>query len=486
MKTLNIFKSTLLAVFVIACSLSCTKGFEEINQDPTKPTNVTPLQLITGIERTASDIVYSVGVNYNIGMLYAQYFSQTQTETQSQYQLDEGGNNLLWTSYSVPLSNIQELLRVNALRPEPASGNQNAIARILEVWIYQILTDTYGNIPYSEALRGDQLILTSKYDDSKTIYDGLIRTLDEQIAALDPTYGSFRTGDLIYNGDVNKWKKLANALKIRIGLRMVSADPAKAKQIIESASSNSFSSITDEAKFPYLALAPDQFPLNDLDGTNIPNAYFVSSTLIDFMKETQDPRLPMYAREAPLSGTIVGKPYGLGSFTNINEYSRGTTKTHSATFPGYVISYAEVQFALAEAAARGFDVGGDAATFYENGIKASMSFWGVTDAAAISTFITNNPFDQANWKNIVGTQKWVALFNQGLQGWFERTRLDFKKPDGSDFFIAPTTILDGNVTFVPFRITYPLAEKSNNAQNYEQAKTAMGGDTKGFKLWWQQ
>lgn len=475
------FPAILLGILV----LSCTKNFDKINQDPTKPTNVTPAQLITGIERTASDIMYSGGVNYNIGMLYAQYFSQTQTETQSQYQLDEAANNLLWTSYSVPLSNIQELLRINQLRPEPASGNQNAIVKILEAWIYSVLTDTYGNIPYSEALKGDQLILTSKYDDSKSVYDGLIASLNAQINALDATYGSFRSGELIYQGDINKWKKLANALKIRIGLRMVNADAVKAKQIIEEASANTFTSSADDARFPYLAVAPDQFPYNDQDGAAISNQYFVSATLVDFMKETNDPRLPMYAREAPASNTIVGKPYGLGSFTNINEYSRGSGKVYSTTFPGYIISYAEVQFALAEAAARGFNVGDDAATFYANGVRASMKFWGVDDANA-TTFLSENPYDAANWKNIIGTQKWVALYNQGLQGWFERTRLDFKKPDGTAFFRAPNTILDPSVSFVPFRITYPIGEKSNNAENYNQAASAMGGDTKGFKLWWQQ
>lgn len=484
MKSLYKISSLLIIAAFTLGLFSCTKGFEEINQDPTKPTAVTATQLITGIERTASDIMYAGSVNDNLGMLYAQYFSQTQTETQSQYQLDEGANNLLWTSYSVPLSNIQELLRINKLNPEPASANQNAIAKILSVWIYQVLTDAYGNVPFTEALRGDQLILTSKYDDSKTIYDGLISLLNEQIAALDPTFGSFRSGDIIYSGDVNKWKKLANALKLRIGLRMIKADAAKAKQVIEEASAGTFTGITDEAKFTYLSIAPDQFPYNDQDGTSISNAYFVSSTLVDFMQETGDPRLPMYARVAPTSNTIVGKPYGLGSFTNINQYSRGSAKVYSTTFPGYIMSYAEVQFALAEAAARGFDVGGDAETFYANGVKASMQFWGVGNADA-NTFLAANPFDQANWKNIIGTQKWVALYNQGLQGWFERTRLNFTKPNGDPFFRAPNTILDNTVTFVPYRITYPLAEMSNNADAYNAAKTAMGGDNKGIKLWWQ-
>ncbi len=169
---------------MVLVSFSCTKGFEEINQDPTKPTDVTPAQLITGIERTASDIIYSGGVNGNIGMLYAQYYSQTQNESQSQYQLDEAANNLYGLRTAYLCSNIQELLRINELRPEPGSNNQNAIAKILSVWIYQVLTDTYGNIPFSEALRGDELILTSKYDDSKTIYEGLIALLNEQINAL--------------------------------------------------------------------------------------------------------------------------------------------------------------------------------------------------------------------------------------------------------------------------------------------------------------
>lgn len=470
---------------ILVATSSCTKGFEELNRDPTKPTAVTPVELITGIERTASDIMYSTAVNGNIGMLYSQYYAQTQNESQSQYLTDESANNQLWSSYSGPLSNIQELLRVNALRPDPTSGNQNAIAKILSVWIYHVLTDTYGNIPFSQALRGDELILTSEYDDSKLVYEGLVTMLNEQIAALDPSLASFRSGELIYQGDVSKWIKLANALKIRIGLRMIKNNPGRAQQIIEEASANTFTSIADEAKFPYLAVAPDRFPLNDDDGRTIPNGFFVSSTLVNFMQETQDPRLPMYARPAPLTNTIVGKPYGLGSFTNINEYSQGSAKVFSSTFPGYIMSYSELQFALAEAAARGFNVGGDAETFYENGIRASMQFWGVTDANTINDFINNNPYDQSNWKNVIGTQKWVAMYNQGLQSWFERNRLNFTKPNGDPFFVAPSTILDENVDFVPYRITYPLGELSNNAQAYQAAKSAMGGDTKGIKLWWQ-
>jgi len=470
---------------VVIMLQSCTKGFEELNRDPTKPTDVTPALLITGIEKTASDILYSIPVNGTLGMLYAQYFSQTQNESQSQYQLDEGANNLLWSMYSGPLSNIQELKRLNNENPDPGATNQNAIAGILEVWIYQILTDAYGDIPFSEALRGDELILTSPYDDSKKIYDSLLVRLDTHIAALDSSEASFTSGELIYNGDVMKWKKLANALKLRIGIRMLNAEPEKARAVIESASANTFTSIEDEAKFPYLSEVPDQFPLNEEAGAGIPSQFFVSATLVDQLKATNDPRLDKYARIAPAANDIIGKPYGIGDFSGgIDQYSRPSSQTYAPDFPGYIISYAEVEFALAEAASLGFEVGGHASEFYQNGVRASMQFWEVPEDE-IAAFLTANPYDQSDAKNIIGQQKWVALYNQGMQGWFERTRLDFKKLNGDPFFVAPATILDPAVSFVPYRITYPIGELSNNRSNYDAAVSAMGGDTKGIKLWWQ-
>lgn len=487
MKRLQIIFSATVLVSVLALQ-SCTKGFEDLNQDPTRPTEVSPSSLITGIEKTASDILYSTAVNGTIGMLYAQYYAQTQNEQQSQYLLDEGANNLLWSMYSGPLANVQELRRVNSDQPSPGYINENAIGGILEAWIYQILTDTYGNIPFSQALRGDQLILTSPYDDSRSIYDSLVTRLDNYIAVLDSTAPTFSSGELIYNGDPTKWKKLANALKLRIGIRMADVAPEKAQPIIEAASAATFTGMEDEAKFPYLTAVPDQFPLNEESGGGIPSQFFVSSTLVDFLKETGDPRLTKYAREAPASNQIIGKPYGIGDFSGgIDQYSRPGTQVYRPDFPGYIMSYAEVQFILAEAAARGFNVGGTAEDFYANGVRASMQFWEVTEEET-NDFLEANPYDESDWKNIIGAQKWVALYNQGMQGWFERTRLNFKKQVGEteeEFFVVPGTILDPAVSVVPYRITYPLGELSNNRENYNAAVSAMGGDNKGIKLWWQ-
>lgn len=461
--------------------ISCTKGFEKLNMDPARPTEVTPSSIITGIEKTASDILYSTPVGGLVGMLYAQYWAQTQNESQTQYQLDENSTNQLWRSYSIPLSNIQELIRINEKNPGPGSKNQNAIAEILGVWIFHCLTDAYGNIPYSQALKGQELILTSPYDDSRNVYEALIQKLDLQIQALDAAAPSFSTGDIIYNGNPAKWKMLANSLKVRIGLRMSEANAGGAKQIIQNAVSGVFQSVADEAKFAYLPNPPDQFPVNDFATTQ--NQNFVSSTLINYLIETNDPRLSAYADPAAATGTFKGKPYGLGAFTDINEYSLPSRKAFSASFPGFIMSYSELQFALAEAVEREY-ITGDAEAYFENGVRSSMKFWGVSDAD-IQTYLDNNPYDPAKWKDVIGTQKWLSLYNQGLQGWFERNRLNFNKPDGSAFFIAPTTILDPSVTFVPFRMRYPISEKSTNRTNYEAAAQAIGGDKLGTKLWWQ-
>lgn len=149
------------------------------------------------------------------------------------------------------------------------------------------------------------------------------------------------------------------------------------------------------------------------------------------------------------------------------------------------MSFPEVQFALAESKARNFDVPGDAATYYENGVRASMDFWGV-NVSEINAFLAAHPYDPTNWRDQVSAQKWVALYNQGLEAWFERNRLNFKNPiDGTQFFVAPSTILDPTVSFVPFRLRYPLAEHSTNKVNYEAAAAAVGGDEIGTKLWWQ-
>jgi hypothetical protein len=475
-------------LMLVAALQSCTKNFEDINTDPTKPITAPPDALITGAEKAASDVLYNNYVNGKVGMLYAQFWSQTQKESDSQYLLDEGSNNALWGLYSSALSNLAEIVRLNQENSSTVTQNEVAIANILSVWIYQVLADVYGNIPYRDALKGLSNF-TPKYDDAKAVYDSLLQKLDAQVALFDSSKGNFKSGEVIYNGDITKWKKLANSLKLRIGIRMADADPAKSKQVVEAAvQAGVILTNDDNALFPYLETIPDQFPFNEASGAGIPNDYVVSETLVKFMQSNNDPRLPVYARPASSDNSYKGKPYGIGSFQNdFIVYSYPGTRVYAPDFPGIIMTAAEVQFALAEAAARGYNVGGTAEDYYRKGIQASMEFWKIPDAAA-NAYLAQVPYKADEWRNCIGTQKWLALYMQGLQAWFERVRLNFEKPggdgSGTPLFEAPAQNLDPSVKMVPYRLTYPITEGNINRTNYQQAAQAIGGDTKGTKLWW--
>jgi len=463
------------------------KKLEDINHDPTKPTTTEPQYLLTGAEKSAMDILYAGPQNGRTAMAYAQYWTGNDKANDARYLLDEGINAPIWNNlYSVSLHNLNEIIRLNKEKPLPVSGNQIAIAQILKAWIYQVLADTYGNIPYSDALK-DVNNLRPKYDDAKGIYNALIDTLTQQAAAIDPAQSSYPTGDVIFKGDVSLWKKLAHSLLLRLAIRMVDADPAKAKSVIEANWQGAMASNADGAVFTYLTAAPNKFPYNESEREL--SEFFVTSTLVDYMAGVDDPRLQVYARPTKLDTVYRGLPYGTSesnpSRLPPSGYSYPGTRIYAADMAGILMTYPEVEFILAEAAARGIAVGGDAATHYQNGVKASLEYWDITDANVVNTYMQKVPYNEADWRNVIGTQKWLALYPQGLQGWFERLRLNFRKPGGDSLFIAPVDgSLDQNVKFVPYRLTYPVSEQQQNSASYQAAATAIGGDTKGVKLWW--
>ncbi len=472
-------------LFLLLCNLAACSKFDALNTDPVKPSAVTPEQLLLSAEKNAMDILYNSVVNNRIGMHYAQYWAASDKEEDSRYNLGEAGNSTLWSLYNRPLKDLQTLIDLNrtAAIQDPVP-NQNAIAGILQVWLYQTLADAYGNIPYSHALSDS--IPAPAYDDAAGIYTDLLKRLNEYQGVLDASKESYSSGDVIYNGDVEQWKKLANSLILRIAMRMSKAKPAEAISAIEAAVKNGvITDGADDALFPYTSQAPNQNPYNDFGREQV--EFVVSETMVNYLRALNDPRLEIYARPAKNSKTIIGKPYGQGtnSAADAQKYSTPGVRVYAPDFPGILITASEVQFLLAEAAARGMNVGGTAATFYKAGIRANMHFWKVPEAAA-NTYINTVPYNSSNWKNLIGSQKWIALYMQGLQSWYERLRLQFTKPDGTPLFIAPVAgSLDPNVTMVPSRLTYPVVETNTNNKNKEAAAAAIGGDTKGVKLWWQ-
>lgn len=482
-KLIKISNVLMIAIALIFVSTACEQNFDEMNTDPNNPSFARAEWLLTSAQKRSIDEIWDEWVNARTGMYYAQYWSATSYTEESQYQIREGVNNAFWNGmYAGALADLQQAKLL------AETDTQVGIAELLMAWNFHVLTDKYGAIPFTNAVQG-LANPSPSYDSQSEIYSGLLSMIDAAMAKLSDSERSFGDGDVLYGGDVAKWRKFGNSLKLRIGMRMVNANPAAAKAAVEAAASGAFTSNDDNALMVYEG-EPNNNPLHENSKTRADFA--VSSTLVDYMKSVNDPRLPVYADE-PVNhpGEYIGLAYGLSNanataIANDEVSMPGAIVYTNPNAPGVYIDYAEVRFILAEAAARGWNVGGTAEAHYNAAITASLQFWGITSQAAIDAYLAEVPYSAGEWKDVIGTQKWLALYMQGLQSWYERMRLRFNKPDGSALFINPVDgSLDPDVTDVPTRMTYPTDEQTLNKGSYTSAIETQGADKKSTKLWYQ-
>jgi hypothetical protein len=474
-------------IFLLAASIFVLPGcenFDTLNSDPARSSETQPEFLMANAQKRSSDLLYDTYFNGRIGMQLSQYWTGTDKTGESRYLFTNDG---LWNGmYAGPLMDLEEVGNYFKRHPQESSAHMLAATEIMKAWIFHILTDVYVDIPYSQALKGEAGV-QPVYDKGKDVYTALLASLKKQVDILaGPTSGAIR-GDVIANGNAEQWIRIGNALRMRIAMRMADVQPAEAKAVIEDAVKNTFTSTTQDAFFPYnTTAATNRFPYNDVDRPLV--EFAVTSTLIDYLKQVNDPRLPVYARPDETNGQYVGKPYGLEANTpTMIGLSKPGVLAFSGSARGNMITYAEVAFLKAEAAARGMNVGtATAQELYAAAVTASMTQWGITDTKAIATYLAGVPYTAGNWKNVIGTQKWLALYMQGIQGWMERLRLDIKKPNGDPLFIAPASgsldqeVKDGVVK----RLKYPSLSRASNAVNSEQAAKSIGGDSQATKNWW--
>lgn len=351
-------------------------------------------------------------------------------------------------------------------------------------WYYVVTT--FGNIPYTEALDVEKTT-APKYDDQKTVYYDLLTRLDADIAALSTSAESFGDADIIYKGSVSKWKKFANSLKLKMGMTIADFDNAKAKATVESAVTGGvFSSNSDNAVFTYLAAPPNTNPI----WTNLVQSgrkdFVGTKTIINLLKANNDPRLPYYFTFNGTGSDYSGGTPGASS--NYTTFSKpagpllvpgSIGKITNPDFPTLVLGYDEVEFFLAEAVERGYNVGGAAETHYNNAITASIIYSGAT-AAQATTYLAQPTVAYTsaseNYKQKIGNQKYLALYTRGWNEYIEVRRL------GYPVIIAPSSSL----TPFPVRYTYPISEQNINTTNYNTASTAIGGDKVTTKLFWQK
>ncbi len=482
----KIYKIVSMCGMVAMLATSCTDGFEELNENPNEPAVVPTNYLLTYAEERIIDRVYDGFDNARIGMTLAQYWSQNQYSEESRFQYRPGTNNTTWDDLYATTNDLQQIIRINeadSAKGPAITNNQIAVARILKVWTFQLLTDIYGDIPYTEALNITETP-TPAYTLQSEIYPDLIKELTEASAQITPEASSFESGDLIYGSDMGEWKKFANSLKLRVAMRMVDVMPNEASQAItEAVDAGVFASNDDNAYLQYLTSQPSTYPLYVDYVVNGRQDFCSSNVMIGQLQRRNDPRIASYFRPASSTNTYIGRPFGQ-SPTNANAMPPATVsqlneRIYAPDFQGMLMDYAEVSFILAEAAARGITVPKSAEAYYAQGITASMNYWGVTDGGAIGAYIAANPYDGTNYKQSIGVQKWIALYMQGIQGWSEWRRLDFK-----GVFQMP---VDGpliNINQVPVRRIYPNNEQNLNNANYLKAVGEQGEDNYVTKVWW--
>jgi hypothetical protein len=469
----------LLAGIVVLLSASCKKELENINTNPNATENPQPDYLLTAATKLTADTYWGVANNMSSSLLIVQHWAMIQYTDPDRYIFSNSSFITLWnTGYAQSITDLNKVISLGTGQGIP---NYKGVALVLRSWVFQLLTDAYGDIPYRQAGKIDSF-LTPAYDTQRDVYLGLLDDLKTAQSVLDPA-GAAITGDVLYNGSIPSWKKFANSLRLRIALRIADREPVIAKQVLTDIQVEGGAFIGSNAESAQLIYqnSPNQNPVSNTFDTR--NDYRISKTIVDKLFALNDPRLPAYAdtTQAATPNKYVGLPNGLTvgdaasmGFTKISKPDSANFRAPHA--PAVILPYTETLFDRAEAAARGF-TGDNAGDLYKQAIQASFSQYAITDPTVISNYLAQPAvqYDPANFKRSIGQQKWIALFGQGLEAFAEWRRLDFPQ-----LTPAVAGVLNGQI---PLRFIYPGTEQSLNGTNYKTAVQQQGADLLTTRLW---
>lgn len=469
-------KLLIFTAFLVVIS-SCRKNITSLNVDPKSASAVPAYTLFSNAQLKLANNLASPNVNLNIWRMVAQHWTHTTYPDEANYDLGTRNipQNWFHALYRDVLKNFDEAKKLipRDIQDPVVQKNQLAIVEIMEVFTYHYIVSTFGNIPYSEAMSVDNT--QPKYDDGATVYGNLMAKLNTAITNLNTSGESFGSADFLYGGDVALWKKFANSFKMKMGITMADYDAAGSKAAVEAAAVGAFTSNDDNALFHFLSETPNTNPVwVDLVESGRKD-FVVANTLVNAMKALNDPRIPLYFTTDNTGTGYTGGIYGANN--NYATFSHPADAIKEPDFPTWFMDYAEVEFILAEAKERGYNVTGTAAEHYNKGVIASIEYWGgtaVSAAAYLALPAVNYATAAGNYKQKIGTQKWIALFERGHDAWTEWRRLDYP------VLVAPSTAISA----IPVRFTYPVTEQNLNKTNYDAAAAAIGGDLVTTKLFW--
>lgn len=471
-------KKNIIIALIALVAFSCTNDLEELNVNKKDFAITTDASLFTSAQYKLFNQMTETSVNENIFRLFVQDWTETTYTDEANYDLktrriDEFHWEVL---YRDVLKNFKESKSLVSGIPD-VQTNKIATIELYEIYTYYVLVNSFGDIPYTEALDIDNL--NPIFDKQDVIYSDLLDRLDNNVISkfVMGEVGFSSSEDIVYNGDIAKWKTFANSLKLQMGMLLADSDPTKAQTVINAAIAGGvITSADDNMKIAFESAAPYTNPVYRALVLSGRNDYVPTNTIVDAMSAVNDPRMDDYF--TLLDGAYVGGIYGqLNSFVNFSHVSEKIANEPTLEAP--LMTYYEVEFLLAEAVERGF-IAGTAETHYNNAVTASIKYWGGTDAEATAYLAEADvayTTATGDYKQKIGTQKWLALYNRGFESWTEWRRLDYP------ILVAPANALTTN-NLPPFRMTYPDVELTLNEANLKAAISSIGGDELETKLFW--
>ena len=505
-----------LCLTAVACS-----DQEAMNVNPNAASNVPSNMVMNGAEKWTMDNIYDVWFSGRQCLVYAQQWSQRNYTEEDRYQIRESVNNSYFKYMYMGLNNFQKVINMNtdeatkdASSVYGANCNQIAAAMIMKVWLADLMTDTWGSIPYSEALKLESDgVLYAKYDDQKDIYDQLMKELTEAVNMIDEDETAFISGDVIYGGDASKWKKFGNSLKCRLAIHMSKVDSNWKSYIAEALASGVMESNDDAAKFQYSNAGSEYCKFYEGFYVDRRNDFAINKVLADLLKGQPDtlnvkshpwegvidPRIHIFTVDDGIwNGMCVATQTGVQAklFTQdgVASWYHNQPPILYKTFAVPLMTYAELKFIIGE-------YNGFSADDYKEGVEASIAYWydvmGKTpDDAEVETYVT------AACKNVnaetYAIQKYIDLYTNGTEAWTEIRRTGYPeqivrpgeicgmyKTDSGEEAYRFTPLSDVKDDIIS-RVKYPTDESTLNSENWKAAVAKLQDGTNNYysKMFW--
>ena len=500
------FRYTLLLLSMLAMA-ACDEGFDDLNINQTAATSVNPVFSLNNAVINASFVATTV--QYEIGIVQQMISPNSGVLTGANFNQDNrDATQTAWQRYyRSTIRNTVDALE--ATKDQPARSNLYNMSRIWLSHAIMVMTDTYGDVPYTEAGKGYiEQVLLPKYDSQQSIYTALIKELTEATAALDAAK-TVETADVLYGGNITQWKKLGNSLLLRAGMRLVKVDAALAQSTVQKALQGSLI----DANADNCVIRHDANYVNGIGqmlNSTEANNFYLAKPFADHLKNTSDPRLgsiavryvgaksgpEQSAAKANIDPAVqIGMPLGfdnsgivaeatkagLASFYDFSQVDR--TRMVKNTAPMFLVTAAQTQLLVAEAIQRGWGTGNLEQT-YQKAVRLHMEQMALYDAksaiagSAIDAYLTANPFDASKALEQINTQYWIASFLNGPEAFANFRRSGFPVLAPNPF---PGKAIKG--AFIR-RLTYPNSEISVNKANVDQAVGRQGADDLDSRVWW--